>query len=562
MKIPQNKGAYMKKIFFALICLVTLLSFGPPPSWGQNDSTSAIKTERGYPVVFHDTLFYMYSKLGPFSPADRAQAVVQRITALAQDPFFKADSLQVSENELTTDIMYQDRIIMSVTDADARARNETRSEMANSDLEILNKAIQQERESTSLKSIIVQVLSTMLVILILIVMVYFVHRLFKLAYQRIRSLKGLVFKGLNIKGLEILPAEKQVKLVLYIGKALEVIIVLLLIYFTLPLVFSFFPWTKDISSELLQFIMKPLKMIVVGMLAFLPNLFIILVVYIVIRYAVKLVKLISDGVEKGTISFPRFYPDWAKPTFNLIRFALYAFMFVVIFPYLPGSSSPAFRGVSIFLGLLFSLGSTSAIANLIAGLVITYMRSFKLGDRVKIGDEVGDVIEKSLLLTRIRTIKNEEVTIPNSTIMSRHTINYSSASQNLGLILHTTVTIGYDAPWRTVHQLLVSAAKSTPGVLNQPEPFVLQTSLDDSYVSYQINAYTNEPNRMAEIYSELHQNIQDKFNEAKVEILSPRYRTIRDGNQTTIPVDYLPEGYRAPAFKISKADDEESEKSK
>jgi small-conductance mechanosensitive channel len=552
----------MKKFFLFTICWVVLLSYAPNPLLGQNDSLSGVGLEQGYPVVFNDTLFFVYSKLGPFSPADRAKALVERITSLSEDPFFKADSLYTSESELTTDIMYEDRIIMSVTDGDARAQNKTRLDIATSDLEILKKAIEQERESTSLKSIIIQVLSTLLVILILIVIVYFVHRLFKLAYRRIRSLKGVVFKGLSIKGLEILPAEKQVQVALYVGKALEVIIILLLIYFTLPLVFSFFPWTKDISNELLQFILKPLKMIVGGILAFLPNLFIILVVFIVIRYVVKLVKLIADGVEKGTISFPRFYPDWAKPTFNLIRFLLYAFMFVVVFPYLPGSSSPAFRGVSIFLGLLFSLGSTSAIANLIAGLVITYMRSFKIGDRVKIGDEVGDVIEKSLLLTRIRTIKNEEITIPNSTIMSRHTINYSSASQNLGLILHTTVTIGYDAPWRTVHQLLISAAKNTPGILDQPEPFVLQTSLDNSYVSYQINAYTDQPNRMAQIYSELHQNIQDKFNEAKVEILSPRYGAIRDGNQTTIPADYLPEGYRAPAFRISKADDEESEKSK
>jgi small-conductance mechanosensitive channel len=128
--------------------------------------------------------------------------------------------------------------------------------------------------------------------------------------------------------------------------------------------------------------------------------------------------------------------------------------------------------------------------------------------------------------------------------------------------LHTTVTIGYNAPWRTIHQLLVSAAKSTSGILNQPEPFVLQTSLDDSYVSYQINAYTDQPNRMAQIYSELHQNIQDKFNEAKVEILSPRYGAIRDGNQTTIPADYLPKEYQAPAFRISKANDEKSDKSK
>jgi small-conductance mechanosensitive channel len=552
----------MKKYFLFMICLAVLLSYNPSQLLGQNDSLSNVRTEQGYPVVFNDTLFYLYSNLGPFSPAERAQAIVQRITALSQDPFFKTDSLQIIESELTTDIMYQDRIIMSITDADARARNETRSEMARLDLEILKKAIQQERESTSLKSIIIQVFSTLLVILILIIIVYFVHRLFKLAYRRIRSLKGVMFKGFNIKGLEILPAEKQVQLALHIGKAVEVIIILLLIYFSLPILFSFFPWTKDISSELLQFTLKPLNMIVVGILDFLPNLFVIIVVLVVTRYLIKIMKLIAEGVERGTISFPRFYPDWAKPTFNLIRILLYAFVFVLIFPYLPGSSSPAFRGVSIFLGLLFSLGSSSAIANLIAGLVITYMRSFKIGDRVRIGDEVGDVIEKSLLLTRIRTIKNEEITIPNSTILSRYSINYSSASQNLGLILHTTVTIGYNAPWRTIHQLLVSAAKSTSGILNQPEPFVLQTSLDDSYVSYQINAYTDQPNRMAQIYSELHQNIQDKFNEAKVEILSPRYGAIRDGNQTTIPADYLPKEYQAPAFRISKANDEKSDKSK
>jgi hypothetical protein len=216
----------MKKIYFTLICLVLLLSFNLYPSWGQNDSVSAVKTEPGYPVVFNDTLFYLNSNLGPFSPAERAQAVVQRITALAQDPFFKTDSLQVSENELTSDIMYQDRIIMSITDADAQARNETRSQMARLDLNILKKTIQQEKESTSLKSIIVQVLSTILVISILILMVYFVHRLFKLAYRRIKSLKGVMLKGLSIKGLEILPAEKQVQLVLYIVKALEVVIIL------------------------------------------------------------------------------------------------------------------------------------------------------------------------------------------------------------------------------------------------------------------------------------------------------------------------------------------------
>lgn len=199
------------------------------------------------------------------------------------------------------------------------------------------------------------------------------------------------------------------------------------------------------------------------------------------------------------------------------------------------------------------MGSSSAISNAVAGLVITYMRPFKVGDRIKIGEVAGDVIEKSLLVTRIRTIKNEDITLPNSTVLSGHTINYTTAAQELGLILHTSVTIGYDVPWKQVHELLLKAALATEGIMKDEKhkPFVLQTSLDDFYVAYQLNAYTNESNRMAAIYSGLHQNIQDQFNEAGVEILSPHYRAARDGNMTTIPANYLPKDYTPPSFSIS-----------
>jgi small-conductance mechanosensitive channel len=227
-------------------------------------------------------------------------------------------------------------------------------------------------------------------------------------------------------------------------------------------------------------------------------------------------------------------------------------MFVLIFPYLPGSDSEIFRGVSVFIGILFSLGSSSAISNIIAGIVITYMRPFKIGDRIKIGEMTGDVIEKTLLVTRLRTPKLEEITIPNSSVLSGNTINYSSNTKNEGLIIHSTVTIGYDVPWKDMHQALIDAALRTPEIINQPQPFVLQTSLDDFYVSYQINAYVKEVNRLAAIYSGLHQNIQDVCNERGIEIMSPHYRALRDGNTSTIPADQLPEGYEAPSIRITR----------
>jgi small-conductance mechanosensitive channel len=227
-------------------------------------------------------------------------------------------------------------------------------------------------------------------------------------------------------------------------------------------------------------------------------------------------------------------------------------MFVVVWPYLPGSDSAIFQGVSVFLGILFSLGSSSAIANMVAGFVLTYMRSFKIGDRIKIGDITGDVMERTLLITRLRTIKNEDITIPNAMILNNHTTNFTTCSQQngKGLVLHTTVTIGYDVPWPKVHQALIDAALACPDVEKNPSPFVLQTSLDDFYVSYQLNAYTFTTNKMALIYSDIHQNIQDKFNEAGIEILSPHYRAQRDGNMVTIPANYLPQDYQVPSFRV------------
>jgi small-conductance mechanosensitive channel len=201
---------------------------------------------------------------------------------------------------------------------------------------------------------------------------------------------------------------------------------------------------------------------------------------------------------------------------------------VVAFPYIPGSESSAFKGISIFLGVLFSLGSTSFIANILAGYTLTYRRVFKIGDRVKIADFIGDVVETKLQVTHLHTVKNEEIIVPNSMIVNGHVINYSSLAREKGLILHTSVTIGYDAPWRQVHAMLLMAAEKTPGLLREPAPFVLQKSLGDFYVDYELNVYTDKPLEMAKLYSELHQNIQDFFNEYGVQIMSPAYESDPD----------------------------------
>lgn len=290
-----------------------------------------------------------------------------------------------------------------------------------------------------------------------------------------------------------------------------------------------------------------------------PNFITILVIILVTWLILRTIRLGFEALERGQLSWPGFERDWAMPTYKLIRLIVIAGSAIAIFPYLPGSTSPAFQGISVFAGLLLSLGSTGAVSNMVAGIVITYMRPFRVGDRIQVGETVGDVVERNLLVTRIRTIKNVEVTVPNSMLLSTHVENYSVAARGSGLILHSSVTIGYDVPWPQVHQLLISAANKTPGILSAPAPFVLQTALSDFYVEYQINAYTRSPMRMATIYSTLHQNIQDAFAEAGVEIMSPHYSAIRDGGTVTIPTEEGAEAKRVDPIHVQAVSPEREE---
>jgi len=290
-----------------------------------------------------------------------------------------------------------------------------------------------------------------------------------------------------------------------------------------------------IFYRLFGYVLMPFKTIFSGIIGFIPNLITIVVIILVFRYLIKGLRFLTEEIDKGRLTFKGFYPDWAYPTFNIVKILLYAFIFIVIYHYLPGNESPVFRGVSVFVGIIFTLGSSSLIGNVVSGLVLTYMRPFKVGDRIKIGDLTGDVMEKTPFVTRIRTPKNEEVTIPNSSIMSAQTFNYSQSARTYGLILHTTAGLGYDTPWRKVHELLLEAAKRTPDVLENPRPFILQTALNDFYVNYQLNVYVADAGKMAQIYSDMHQNIQDVFNEAGIELMSPHYQAYRDGGHITIP---------------------------
>ena len=510
------------------------------------------KTTRGFPVAGfeEDSLFLIYNRLGSFSAQERANAISSRIKRLTETLEFFSDSLKVNEKEATVDVIYGNQTIASVTEVDALWFETTPLALATSYKEIIADAVTVYKEEHSLINLLKSIGMALLVIIVMGLIIKYVLRLFRWTALKIQRQKHKRLKAVTVKNYTLLDTERQVHVLLLINRILKWVTVLLAIYIALPLIFGFFPQTEAFAHELLGYIINPIKGIFLAIWNYLPNIFAIVVIIVVFRLLLKFLNFLKVEIAEGRLTFNGFYPDWANPTYQLVRVLVIAFAFVVIFPYLPGSESPVFQGISVFLGFLFTFGSAGSLSNVIAGLVLTYMRLFKIGDRVKIGEIVGDVIEKSSLVTRVRTPKNEIISIPNSTVMSSHTINYSSDAPEKGLIIHTTVTIGYDIPWKVMHQTLIDAALRTDLVLKDPQPFVLQTSLEDFYVAYQINAYVREANKQASIYSNLHQNIQDICNENGIEILSPHYRAARDGNQSTIPSDYLPKDYVAPSFNV------------
>lgn len=494
----------------------------------------------GVPVIVEgDTLFRLYAARGGYTPVERARMINDNLLRVSKTKRAVQDSVFLLESEYYIDIMCGDKVIVSLTDQDAIWEGMTRHELARKYAPIISQKLQSLRKGYNFWKFIIRAVLFAGVIILQYLLFRLTNFLFRKLRRRIVRFKQKRLKSIYIRDYELLNKRRIGRILIFASTMLKYIVLLVQLTLTVPILFAIFPQTENLALKIFLYIIEPLKMVAKGVVDYIPNLFIIIVIWYCIKYLVKGVGFIAGEIESEKLKINGFYPDWARPTFNIIRFLLYAFMIAMIYPYLPGSDSGVFQGISVFVGLIISLGSSTVIGNIIAGLVITYMRPFKLGDRIKLNDTVGNVIEKTPFVTRLRTPKNEVVTIPNGFIMSSHTVNYSASARQYGLIIHTTVTIGYDVPWRLINQLLINAALNTPGVLEDPRPFVLETGLEDYYPCYQINAYISDADRIAQIMSDLHQNIQDFFNDAGVEIMSPHYYAGRDGNAITIPTDDL-----------------------
>ncbi len=319
--------------------------------------------------------------------------------------------------------------------------------------------------------------------------VYGTYRIARIADGRLQRKIGRI----GIKNYELVRQERvrDVFRGLLRGVAGLVLLAITLAFLSYSL--GQFPWTRGTSAGLVSLVVGPLQTMAQGVVRQIPNLIFLAIFFVVVRFILRMTRLLFEGIGRGFVTFANFEPEWAAPTYKIARLAIVAFAIVVAYPYVPGSDSDAFKGVSLFVGVLLSLGSSSAIANVIAGYSLTYRRAFKIGDRVKIGGLVGDVTDQKLQVTRLRSPKNEEFVIPNSQILNGDVVNYSTLAHTHGLILHTDVGIGYETPWRQVEAMLLMAADATPGMLREPRPFVLQKALGDFAVTYELNVVLRQP---------------------------------------------------------------------
>ena len=477
-------------------------------------------------------------------PAEqRAATIANRIREAAENPTFQPDALRIEETEISSQILADRQLVMNVYDADAKVEAMSRQVVANLYIGRIRSAIVSYRADRSAPALqragVAAAIATLVFAVAVVAAIWLRRKLDALLDSRYRQkIDALAAKSHDV--VSVTRVWNLLDAALRFARS-AAIVVLALVY--LQYVFGLFPYTRPAARSVTGYVVGPLATMWASFVAKIPDLIFLAILVFVVRIILGMLRRFFVAVEQGRVHLPNFDRDWAAPTYKLLRPAVIAFAIVVGYPYIPGSGSEAFKGVSLFLGIVFSLGSSSFIANMIAGYSMTYRRAFRVGDFVQIGEVKGIVSAVRLQVTHVRTIKNEEVVFPNSQILNTHVTNYSSLAQSNGLILHTTVGIGYETPWRQVEAMLLEAARRTPGLMTDPPPFVFHLQLGDFCVTYELNVYCADPLRMKAAYTDLHRNILDVFNEYNVQIMTPAY----EGDPQIPKVVPREQWYLAPA---------------
>ena len=504
------------------------------PSITNSSSTNEKEIEklrnkmRGRPIVFEkDTLYYLYTSYGPYDIDTRVKYVEEKLKELYNNPYFVADSIKIKPAGDYLSVMYNDKTITGVSMVDPLWENSSQTELAQRYANIIKNTIVKYKEQNSLKSVLIRLAELLLVLFITFILVWAINRLFDFLKKITLNSEHRFLTSIRIRNYDFIKKPGIVKALVKILAILRIVFLLFLLITIIPLIFDIFSSTQYLSKIIVQWISEPIKNVGIAIIGYLPHLFYIVIIAVITRYVLKILRFFALEIERGILKIKGFHPEWAHTTYVLIRMMLWVLALVIMFPHLPGSGSDAFKGISVFLGVLISLGSSSAISNAIAGIVISYMCPFQVGDWIKSGDFIGAVIEKNALVTRLKTINNEDITIPNSAILSGATMNFTSIGKELGLALNVQVKVHYDYSDNLVEELLIEAALKTNGISPKPHPYIFQISLSELNAVYELNAYTFHPENMYFIKSDLTKNIQSTFRQANIEIFSTQYVEIR-----------------------------------
>ncbi|MGB5884346.1 MAG: mechanosensitive ion channel domain-containing protein [Desulfobulbales bacterium] len=531
---------FISLIIFSSICSQVFAEDGQ----GQYQK-SELLISKAAPVIVDGKELFQVGGITSYPAKVRASEIASQIKALAAKRSFDPKNLQVIKEGSATFIKADNLEVLALVEVDATREGVALDVLVDSAKTKITKAIYQYRIDRAPRTLIINSGYALAATVVTALLIWGILRLFSwfntMSQQKIKAR----IEQLESKSHNIIQADQISDIIDGLLKTAKVLSMLVVIYFYLNLVLGLYPWTRLFALYLFSITVEPLRIIGMGLLTSLPNIFFLIIFFFIVRYVLKVTRLFFSGISRGSIRMGSFDREWGMPTYKIVRLLIISFALVVAYPYIPGSSSGAFKGVSIFLGVIFSLGSSSVLTNIIAGYTITYQRAFKIGDRVRINDVTGDVTARSVLETRLRSLKNEEIVIPNSTVLNNNVINYSAEANTNGIILHTTVGIGYEVPWRQVETMLLLAAERTKGIKTEPKPFILQQSLGDFAINYELNAYCGDAKQMAKFYTDLHRNILDVFNEHNVQIMTPNY--VQDTEEPkVVPED---QWYTEPAQK-------------
>lgn len=523
-------------------------------SWAANESllkgegpAASPSTTHTAPVIFNGRELTEVIGIRAYPATRRADEIAKSLEAIAEDASIDPQGLKIDQSDNMDMIVHGEEEVMVILDVDAAYVGlNDRHILSETYLTRIRESIREYRLDRTPERIKANIITAAKRTLALIFLLVVLRWIFRLVDRLVDKIFNRRIKKLEAKSMRLIQSEQVWRFVHAAMMLLKTLLTLGLIYVFLNYVLKLFPQTRYPAQRLMDMVIDPLNSMLSGIINYLPSLFFLIILFLVTRYLLRLLYGFFDAVNHQNLQFRNFEAEWAWPTYRIVRIIVFVFALVIAYPYIPGSSSDAFKGISLFLGVLLSLGSTSVISNIIAGYTMTYRRAFRIGDRIRIGETIGDIVDSRLLVTHIRSLKNEMVIIPNSTILNSEIINYSTlAKKKEGIILHTSVGIGYEVPWRQVEAMLIEAASRTRGLLRQPPPFILQTALTDFAVTYELNAYCKDAVNMAGLYSDLHRNIQDLFNEYGVQIMTPNY-VADTPDQKLVPKEHW---YSPPASK-------------